>query len=204
MIQDRLRVSIAVIGAAVLLTACGGSARPTPGPEPETITAGDSTAAVPEVPEGVAVVPEASIPVAEPAGGASETMVDVGMFTSPKDAPFIPGQLTIRGIWDFIVLFRGEPFSGILQLPASTQGTRGRLTLPGHFDGVITITSVEPQNGNVAFSVETPRGTAVFKGRFENSTTLAGMLEQVKVGSPGSSAPLRTLDETAIFSATRR
>lgn len=147
--------------------------------------------------------PSGAVPAPRPAPPSRPITPDP-RFLPPRESPFLPGEMELRGTWDFIVLFRGEPFSGTVTLPASAKGTKGTLVLPGQFDGDVTVTEVDPQAGTLSLAFETRRGAATFKGRFESSSTMAGLLEQVMVGVPRTSVPMRRLDETAIFSATRR
>lgn len=135
---------------------------------------------------------------------ASSSVPPKTRFLLPGEAPFVPGAMDLRGTWDFIVLFRGEPFGGTLTLPVSTGGTKGTMVLPGWFEGAITVIDVDPIKGTLTLSFETPRGTATLKCQFESARTIAGSLEDVLVGVPGISVPMRRLDESALFSATRR
>lgn len=178
---------MAILAINVVLAACP-SARTSPEIEPEP------TAEVQAAPET-----KTEIKSEAKAEKKADTKAEAKPETKPKTFPVV-----MNGLWDFIVLFRGEPFIGTFQFSSSSPGTVGRLTLLGHLDGTVTIMSVDAGNGSVRFDVTTPRGTATFQGRFESNTILAGRLEELKVGNPDASVPLRLLEETAILSATRR
>ena len=177
----------------LLLTACSASPSPTTSPTPEaSAQAGDS------------ITPDATLPARSEDAGTSLTASTADAFKTPTESPFRPGTVVLQGTWDFIVLFRGEPFSGTMQLPGSTVGTRGRVTLIGLLEGVVTVRQLDSQRGTVVLALETPRGTATLKGRFETVGTVTGSLEDLMVRRSGSADATTRLEETAAVSATRR
>lgn len=179
MIRYKAVEVMAILAANLVLAACP-AARPSPETEPS-----------PTVEARVEPEPKTEI--------KTDTKTDTKTKAEPKTFPVV-----MNGLWDFIVMFRGEPFSGTFQFSSSSPGAVGRLTLVGYFDGSITIVATEKESGSVGFNMTTPRGTAVFVGRFESNNTLAGVLRELRVGDPDASVPPRLIDETAILSATRR
>lgn len=126
---------------------------------------------------------------------------------------FVPGQVVLRGFWDYFVLFRGEPFSGTLQFPVATQdsagrvitGAEGRVVLPGHFEGRVIVSSVDVTCGAVVLQFETPRGSATFRAQFERQNLMTGLLEDIHLGRSVEGLQRKRLAETNIvMSATRR
>ena len=183
MIRYKAVEVMAILAANLVLAACS-AARPSPETEPS-----------PTVEARVEPEPKTEIKT----DIKTDTKTDTKTKAAPKTFPVV-----MNGLWDFIVMFRGEPFSGTFQFSSSSPGAVGRLTLVGYFDGSITIVATENESGSVGLNMTTPRGTAVFVGRFESNNTLAGVLRELRVGDPDASVPPRLIDETAILSATRR